>query len=554
MSAIFGIVRWDGAQADGALLQGMQRELIRYGLSEQGFQLNAGAGFGGCVSKLGPFEQADVPVLTDDRMGGLTLVADARIYNRDELARDHGLESGEGVSTQALLLQAYLRWGEDFPKYINGDFAAAIWDEQLKRLLLARDHTGVRPLYYFCSQAVFAFATDYRALLQLPFVAAEPDEVKLYAMMTNTYRSDVESTFFAAIRKLPQARTMRVEADGRTLRKYWTPARGKKTRCQTEAEYAGAMMDIVTDAVRRRVQYYAGEKLGAELSGGQDSSVVTVLLSRELKQAGQSPAVYSWSPPFDQCKLQVRDERIMVELICRQEGLTVQYDDPRQPVPFETRYSPMITDHVCSEALFRELPCMQSQGVRAVFTGWGGDQAISHRANMFSLLLSGHWGCYLREAWREGNGSAVKFAKSIIGNAVFPLFAPFSVFSSVNRNLPTLVNPSFAKRMKRRCKRSVLLFKVNPIKHFDSPDIPSRTEMTSWVGAEYNVQFLFPFLDYRVVDFALSIPRHLYYKNGTSRYIYRKASCAIPTRTAPRMNCEATAPVRGSGRRLPTLC
>jgi asparagine synthase (glutamine-hydrolysing) len=93
--------------------------------------------------------------------------------------------------------------------------------------------------------------------------------------------------------------------------------------------------------------------------------------------------------------------------------------------------------------------------------------------------------------------------------------------------MPVIVSDAFTRRMKRRCRRSVLLFRMNPVRHFDSPDIPSRTEQTAWVGADYNVQYLFPFLDYRVIDFALSIPRHLYFKHGTSRYIYRKAFAGI---------------------------
>ena len=525
MSAVFGIVRWDGAQADSDLLQMMQGELLQYGAADQGFRINGGAGIGGCVSKLGPFEQADVPVLIDKRTGGLTLVADARVYNRDELA-DRGLESGEGVSTQELLLQAYLKWGVEFPKYVNGDFAVAIWDEQKKQILLARDHTGVRPLYYFYDQTVLAFATDYRALLKLPFVGTDLDEVKLYAMLTGTYRSDAESTYFAGIRKLPQARTMRVGPEGVQKRKYWTPG-DRKTRFSSEAEYAQAMVDIVKDAVRRRVQYFAGEKLGAELSGGQDSSVVTVLVNRELQKSGTAPAVCSWSPNFDICKLQPRDERIMVELVCRQEGLICRYDDPSQPLSSDRRYTPMMPDYPAFEALIKGIAYMHSAGVRAVFSGWGGDQAISHRANMFSLFLSGHWGCFLREVRRDAKGSPVRFVKSFIRNTAFPLFVPYSFLGKENSEMPVIVSDAFTGRMKRRCRRSMLWFRLNPVRHFDSPDIPSRTEQTAWVGADYNVQYLFPFLDCRVIDFALSIPRHLYFKHGTSRYIYRKAFAEI---------------------------
>ena len=526
MSAIFGIIRWDGAQADPDLLQRMQSELRQYGPAEQGFWAEGAAGLGGCITKLGPFEQADVPVLRDERLN-LTVAGDAKIYNRDELARDGGLECGEGVSTQAVLLQAYQKWGEDFPKYLNGDFAVAVWDAQKKRLLLARDHTGVRPLYYAQGRSVFAFATDYRALLKLPFVSGELDEVKLYAVLTGTYSRDVTSTFFAQIKRLPQARVLRAGPEGVQLRKYWTPAGGIKTRFPSEAEYARAMADIVQDAVRRRVRYYGGEKLGTELSGGLDSSVVTVLLNREMQKEGLSPAVYSWSPPFELWKLQPRDERIMVELICRQEGLTCRYDDPRQTASLGGQRAAMLTDRPVGEALFRELSWMRAEGVRAVFSGWGGDQAISHRANMFSLLLSGHWGCYLREARREAKGSPVGFLKSAAANAVHPLFVPYGFFGNENGEMPAIASDAFSRRMKRRCGRSVVMFRLNPASHFDSPDIPSRTEMTAWKGAAHQIQYMFPFLDRRVVDFALSIPRHLYFKHGTSRYIYRKTFSKI---------------------------
>jgi asparagine synthase (glutamine-hydrolysing) len=337
----------------------------------------------------------------------------------------------------------------------------------------------------------------------------------------------VESTFFTRVRKLPQARTMRVGPEGHSLRKYWTPGGGKKTRFGDEAAYAKAMFELVEDAIGRRVRYYAGEKLGTELSGGQDSSVVSVLVRRELKKAGQTPAAYSWSPPFEVVKRLPRDERIQIELISRQEDMPCVYCDPRQAVPVDVLCTPMITDKPCGSKLFMEASHMRSLGVRAVFTGWGGDQAISHRANMFSLLLSGYWGCFLKEAVREAQRSPIRFAKSVVRNTVMPLFAPYGVFGGSPRDLPEIANEVFMKRTKRRCKRSVLLFKLNPVKHFDSPDIPSRTEMTAWLGAEYQIQYLFPFLDHRLVDFALSIPRHLFFKQGMSRYIYRKAFAGI---------------------------
>ena len=161
-----------------------------------------------------------------------------------------------------------------------------------------------------------------------------------------------------------------------------------------------------------------------------------------------------------------RDERIQIELISRQEDMPCTYCDPRQAVPADVLCTPMITDRPCGGKLFQEASYMRSLGVRAVFTGWGGDQAISHRANMFSLLLTGYWGCFLKEVVREANGSPVRFAKSVVRNTVMPLFAPYGVFNGSPGDLPEIANEAFIKTAKHRRKRSVLLFKLNPVKQF----------------------------------------------------------------------------------------
>jgi asparagine synthetase B (glutamine-hydrolysing) len=86
-----------------------------------------------------------------------------------------------------------------------------------------------------------------------------------------------------------------------------------------------------------------------------------------------------------------------------------------------------------------------------------------------------------------------------------------------------IANKAFNKSNKKYRKKPIVYLGINPVKHLESGNIQTRTELTAMVGADYNVQYLFPFLDHNVVDFAMGIPRHLYYKNGISRYIFRKA-------------------------------
>ena len=521
MSAIYGIYDTGGG-IEESHLRTMQEQLLHYGRDDQGLYFSNAIGLGCCLSRSDVYFQDDVPVFHDEGRE-LMLVGDALIYNRAELLEKCGLYDGKGLSTQALLLDAYLKWGKDCPKYINGDFVFTVWEKRKSQLFIARDHLGVRPLYYFFDGQVFAFATDYRALLCLPFVGKELDEVKLYSELSRTYHIDPEATFFAHVKRLPMAHTLRVGGRGIQKTKYWTPGAGEEIRYATEEEYAKALYDIVEDAIRIRVNGRWG-KIGAELSGGLDSSVITILANRELKNSGcKLDALFSWSSPWELLEPQPGDERELVEAVCRQEGLKCGYCDPTESPEDETAKRTLLTDGGSGAVLCRELRSMSSQCIRFVLSGWGGDQGISHRANLKELFLHGCWGHFLSEALYMSKGSPLRFAKTVFTNTVLWLFGLFSYIHPAKSKTPDIIQRDFKKTMKKRCKRNILYFTVDPIRHIESGNIQTRTELAAWVDAEYNMQHLFPFLDHRVMDFAMSVPRHWYFKRGINRYIYRRA-------------------------------
>jgi asparagine synthase (glutamine-hydrolysing) len=523
MSAIFGIWHINGEPVGVEHLRRMQSKVIQYGRDAQDIKIDHNIGMGCCLNKLSRYAETEVPVY-QDKTRGIMLVGDAMIYNRDELIDKYGLAETEAIATQALLLAAYQKWGADCPKYINGDFALAIWDQSKKQFLLIRDHLGVRPLYYFYNGSTLAFATDYRALLALPFVGKQPDEVKLYAELSNTYHIDPEATYFAQIKRLPSAHTLRVDATGIRKTKYWSPGAGPKISLATEAAYQQAMYDLVADAIKRRISC-TDQKIGSELSGGLDSSVITVLANRELRGQGVKMPLFSWSPPFEVYERQPRDEREFIEDLCRQEGLECLYYDPDQysDKGKEGLSGAVLTDGGDGSVFRHELQELTARGVKLILTGWGGDQGISHRTNLKELFFHGDWGYFLKEARYLAKGSLLRFIKIILSNTVMTFFGPFSYFDNSRQGQPRLVRREFARKMKRRCKRDILYFTVDPVKHLESGNIQTRTELAAWVDAEYNVQHLFPYLDYRVVDFAMSVPRRLYYKEGMNRYLFRKA-------------------------------
>lgn len=518
MSAIFGIWHLTGDRVKEEHLQKMKDKVLHYGRDEQDIQIHRNIGLGCCLNKIGRHAQGDVPIYYDVSQE-LVFAGDAMIYNREELLGKCGLTGNKEISNQALILETYKKWGDDCPKYLNGDFAFVIWEKRKKQLLIARDHLGVRPLYYFCDQSTVAFSTDYRALLTLPFVRREIDEKTMYAHLGKIINFNPEATFFEKIIALPQAHILRIDEYGFHKNKYWTPGKNGKIVYKTEEEYTKALYSLVNDAITIRVRS-TDKKLAAELSGGLDSSVITILANRELAKQGEKLELFSWSPPFTFVEKMPNDERTLLEQVCRQENLACTFFDPTSPSKNKMEILP--PDAGDAVIIIQESEIMASRGVALVLSGWGGDQGISHRANLFELFLTGYWGHLLKEIKHLSIGSTLQFIKLLISNTVYQLFKSYSYFGHPNKDVAQFVNKHVAKRMKRYGKKNILYFSLSPVKHIESGYIQTRTEQAAWIDAVHSIQHLYPFLDYRVVDFAMSVPRHLYFKNAMSRYIYRE--------------------------------
>lgn len=516
MSAIFGILYLTGEQVNPNHLKKMQTKLRHYGRDKQAIEFDNNIGLGCCLNTAISQSPEEVPICRDE---DFVLIGDVLIYNRAELIAQ--LTAPRQISNLALLLAAYKKWGTNCPKYINGDFVFVIWEKRSRQLLIVRDHLGVRPLYYFYNGASFAFATDLRALLALPFVGRQFDEVTLYAAITDTYHIDPEASNFAQIKRLPQAHLMKVDAHGMYKQKYWKPGE-RQIAFATEADYTRAMYDVVTDAIKIRVADRA--KMGAELSGGLDSSVVTILANRESLKEDTELVLFSWSPLYEMLEKQPGDERSMIELICRQERLIVEYNDPRTPA--DKNINELLPTFAGGEVFHHEYQHFAEKGVKLILTGWGGDEAISLRCSLYDLFANGYWRHFWEEAQYSAKGSPRRFFK-ILANTAFLLFDPHHYLGNRQATALNIANKKFANNLKPYCKKDIVYFSRNPVKNIESGWIQARTELTAWLGAHYNVQSLYPLLDYRVVDFAMSIPRHWFLKQGMDRYLFRKTFAHI---------------------------
>jgi asparagine synthase (glutamine-hydrolysing) len=218
--------------------------------------------------------QAAQPMTTAD--GRYTLIFNGEVYNYVELRRD--LES-RGCTFRSrgdteVLLQGLARHGAPFVERLNGMFAFALWDATDHTLLLARDHLGVKPLYYAePSPGVLVFASELKAICAHPHVKREPDFTAIEQHLTFCHAS-ADRTVIRAIRRVPPATMM-----------FWSE-RTRRTHCTTywKASY-GTRQDLRRDeavvelretvAAATKRQMVSDVPVGALLSGGLDSSLIT---------------------------------------------------------------------------------------------------------------------------------------------------------------------------------------------------------------------------------------------------------------------------------------
>ncbi len=149
MSGIFGILRSDGGEVSERDLERMGNTLAHRGPDGRKFVADGAVGLGHCLMRVNNEDLFEAQPLRD-REAGLTLVADCRIDNREDLAEAFGLSFADirDMPDSAFILRAYKKWGDDCAEHLLGDFAFAIWDGRAKRLLLGRDHMGQRYIHY----------------------------------------------------------------------------------------------------------------------------------------------------------------------------------------------------------------------------------------------------------------------------------------------------------------------------------------------------------------------------------------------------------------------
>jgi asparagine synthase (glutamine-hydrolysing) len=230
------------------------------------------------------------------------VVFNGEIYNfkelREELkGRGHQFRT---VSDTEVITHAYEEYGDECFQRFNGMFAIGIWDEKRKRLVLARDRLGKKPLYYSLMNGTFLFASELKAIMLYP---AFPRRVDPVSLMKYLFFEFIPSphTIFKDAKKIPAASYLRWDKNGIEVKQYWSPFNPQKGETIfSEAEAELRMMGLLKESVKRRL--ISDVPLGVFLSGGIDSSTITALAQKEVPGKIKTFSIGFEDPSFDESK------------------------------------------------------------------------------------------------------------------------------------------------------------------------------------------------------------------------------------------------------------
>jgi asparagine synthase (glutamine-hydrolysing) len=335
-------------------------------------------------------ERESQPVV--DTSTGCALVWDGRLDNREQLTTE--LEAPSGFSDAPLVLRAYLHWGEDCAARLLGDFVFAVWDPRSRSCFVARDVMGVRPLFYSAGDGWLCFASEVQALLALPGISDEPDDVMMgEALLWWSSFPQIERTFYRQVRRLPPAHWLRWRGAGLEIHRYWDIDPRRELAYPSRQEYRQHFRELLVRAVARRMRLT--DRAVVLVSGGADSSAVLTAAARVARDKVCAHNYQLLDDPSDESPL--------AEAAAREAGVPLQVFplaignvlDEIEPF-LRPRTAPLADLNICNQV------GLLVRGARAacdtMLTGDGSDELFvlnwSYPADLFRTL---QWGKLLRD-------------------------------------------------------------------------------------------------------------------------------------------------------------
>ena len=542
MCGIVAILQKRGRAVNRQILANMLSTLEHRGPDDEGFLFEDSIGFGHKRLSIIDTKFGHQPMHAEH----VSIVFNGEIYNYLEL-RDELVQLGHSFQTKSdteVILRMYLEYGEKCVAKLNGMFAFLILDRRRKIVLAARDHLGVKPLYFHASPEVLLFASEIKALLQFPGLQIEPDESALRDYVIFQFVLG-KRTLFKDIHKVLPGQFQVINLEDLSVRTtcYWEP-HFRVDLEHTEKYFMEQLRHLIEDAAR--IQMRSDVPLGTYLSGGLDSSIVTTLASRHSPQQIKTfTGAFAEGPEFDE-SIFARE----VADACNARSFVV--------VPNEMEFVealPLLIWHMDEPAagpgLFPQfiLAGAARKEVKVVLGGQGGDEIFGGYTRYVVAYLEQA----LKGAIFETNEEQehIVSLQSILPNLpalkqYTPMmqafwregaFAPMDLryFQLIDRSAGALDSYSEEFRATFNREGAFERFQAifhhpdtrsyfNKMTHFDMvSSLPALLHVEDRVSMAASLESRVPLLDHRVVDLVTSMPAPLKFKGAEMKYALKRA-------------------------------
>ena len=541
MCGICGYWSGTGEPLPKGALKAMNTTLVRRGPDGEGYFENDGVGFAMRRLAIIDLEGGWQPLYNEDR--SVVVVMNGEIYNYQALQaqlRDRGHRLATNSDTE-VLVHLYEEYGDSLVDHLEGMFAFALWDRSRRRLLIARDRLGIKPLYYAQSKGQIVFGSEIKAVLASGRVATDIDYSAIDQFFAHNF-IPAPLSVYRSIRKLPPGSRLVVEVDGTSrIERYWALPRTVTVQVP-EAEAEAAVEASLRAAVESHL--VSDVPVGAFLSGGVDSGLVVAMAASAMKQP-----LSTFTIGFGASGNAFLDERAIAREIAKQHGcdhheLEVQPDvESIFDEVIRAFDEPFADDSVIPSYYVSQLA---RRHLKVALTGLGGDELFGgyrrHRGIQLDAQL-GIAGDFLRallatparlvpESWatsdaidhmkrfvRGGGSRAERYADFL---TVLPVTRRHSLYSDKMRQalaespeLPATIREAYEYPIAGSALRRAL---VSDQAIYLPDDVLTLTDRLSmWHSLEVRV----PFLDRQLVELANALPDSMRISDGQQKRVLR---------------------------------
>ncbi|MGA7160620.1 MAG: asparagine synthase (glutamine-hydrolyzing) [Bacteroidota bacterium] len=480
--------------------------------------------------------------------GTVWLIFNGEIYNYIEL-REQLIAKGYVFRTKTdgeVIIHAYEEWGKDCLNRFNGMWAFALWDSRTKTLFCARDRFGVKPFYYFKNESGFVFASEIKALLLHPGIAHKANRQIIFDYLAYAVIDHSDETFFSGIKQLPPSHYLVIDAAGRlTIQRYYIlqcNSAFERYNEENNKRHVEKFRELLFDSIKLRLR--TDVPLGSCLSGGLDSSTIVCIANSLMFNDGVIDRTLigehqkTFTAVYDDAT--VNEKPFVEKVIARTSAEShfvrpdgnMLWDELRKVVYHQDE--PFNSTSVYAQ--WNVMRLAAEHHITVLLDGQGGDELLGgyawhvpiYQAELLRTMrlatlmkeLAGTSSITRRRVHLQLVDLLGKTGRNFLPQSAYEFFAPG--FDSMNHEFSDShkrASTVLTKRndsLQERLLQEETGFNLQQLLHYED-----RNSMA------FSIEARVPFVDYRVVEYAMSIPASYKIHNGWSKYPLRGAAEGI---------------------------